>query len=150
MATFPALHRMTSSQDFSVWQAAQNEIKTSAIKEIEWTDLVPLDHSRARWPGLHKRKTIYKSGDRAKPGALPFTCDVVMHESIKMALSDGVAMYSDIFLPGKFQDLEASYSSAERVPAIISWYVRAHTLSHYAATTLNSEYLGVHTLSRKA
>ncbi|KAF2649969.1 alpha/beta-hydrolase, partial [Lophiostoma macrostomum CBS 122681] len=58
-------------------------------------------------------------GHAVESGAKPLTEDLVLHESVPMQVRDGTTLYSDIFLPPRFQDLNSEAS--EPVPAIVAW-----------------------------
>jgi len=52
---------------------------------------------------------------------MPLPCDIVMHESVPMTVTDSTTLYSDVFLPASFEGLGEEYSSDQKVPAIIAW-----------------------------
>jgi predicted acyl esterase len=62
----------------------------------------------------------YREGQQVENGALPLPIDIVMHESVPMNLGDGTRLYADIFLPSRFQDLEAF--AEKPIPALVAWY----------------------------
>jgi len=86
-----------------------------------WRQPRSIHDPKARFPSFHQRRTHYKAGQSVKKGYMPLPCDMVMHESVPMTLSDGTTLYSDIFLPASFADLAEVCSAEQRVPAIVAW-----------------------------
>ncbi|RSL40880.1 hypothetical protein CEP54_015988 [Fusarium duplospermum] len=98
----------------------QLRIKDDAYKMTRWKQPGRLITDKsARFPGFRQGKTSFSAGTQAKPGHAPLQSSIVLHESVAMKLSDGTTLYTDIFLPDEFQDLETS--SAGRVPALVAW-----------------------------
>ncbi|KAI8293774.1 putative serine esterase [Colletotrichum sp. SAR11_240] len=99
--------------------ARQLEIKDQALRLTRYKNGIPIDSKKARFPGFRQQKRNFKARQQVEPGALPLSEDLVMHESVPMQLDDGTTLYSDIFLPASFQDLESRY--ADPVPALVAW-----------------------------
>ncbi|KAJ0290624.1 hypothetical protein CBS470a_003799 [Colletotrichum nupharicola] len=88
--------------------ARQLEIKDQALRLTRYNNGISIDSKKARFPGFRQQKRTFKAGQQVEPGALPLSEDLVMHESVPMQLDDGTTLYSDIFLPASFQDLDTS------------------------------------------
>lgn len=112
----------STSQDFKSLLEQQRSISRDAEKHIQWTTPLPVGDPKARFPGFHQRIIQYHAGQQVDPGAMRLPSDLVMHESVTTILKDGTKLYSDIFLPPRFQSLSSNYTNP--VPAIIAWYVR--------------------------
>lgn len=106
---------------FQASMAHSEHLSSIAQKSTIWRQPKSLKDPKARFPGFHQRKVHYKAGQVVKKGYMPLPCDLVMHESVPMNLSDGTTLYSDIFLPAEFEDLKNDYSVQEKVPAIVAW-----------------------------
>lgn len=101
--------------------AHSQQISAVAQGSTTWRRPRSINDPKARFPGFHQRRTHYKAGQVVKKGYMPLPCDMVMHESVPMTLSDGTTLYSDIFLPAGFENLGEVYSAEQRVPAIVAW-----------------------------
>ncbi|KAI8186560.1 hypothetical protein KHU50_001310 [Colletotrichum sp. SAR 10_65] len=99
--------------------ARQLEIKDQALRLTRYKNGISIDSKKARFPGFRQQKRNFKAGQQVESGALPLSEDLVMHESVHMQLDEGTTLYSDIFLPASFQDLESKY--ADPVPALVAW-----------------------------
>ncbi|EQB48933.1 hypothetical protein CGLO_11775 [Colletotrichum gloeosporioides Cg-14] len=99
--------------------ARQLEIKDQALRLTRYKNGLSIDSKKARFPGFRQQKRNFKAGQQVEPGALPLSEDLVMHESVPTQLDDGTTLYSDIFLPASFQDLQSRY--ANPVPALVAW-----------------------------
>ena len=110
-----------NDNDFQASIRHSETISTIAQESITWMNPLPITHRKARFPGFHQRKVNYKAGQVVKAGYMPLPTDLVMHESVPMELSDGVTLYSDIFLPARFEDLTEMRNTEQKVPAIIAW-----------------------------
>ena len=107
----------------SYQEASQDitDLKKKASKYVKYRQPLPLTAPKARFPGFHQRVTKYKAGQIIVSGALALPADLILHESVQMTLQDGVNLYSDIFLPSGFDNIESYFEEADRIPAIIAW-----------------------------
>ncbi|KAJ3954374.1 hypothetical protein N0V92_009122 [Colletotrichum tropicale] len=108
-----------NQEQFEKELARQLEIKDQALRLTRYKNGISIDSKKARFPGFRQQKRNFKAGQQVEPGALPLSEDLVMHESVPMQLDDGTTLYSDIFLPASFQDLDSRY--ADPVPALVAW-----------------------------
>ncbi|KAF5507921.1 putative serine esterase [Colletotrichum aenigma] len=99
--------------------AHQLEIKDQALRLTRCKNGISIDSEKASFPGFRQQKRDFKAGQQVEPGALLLSSDLVMHESVPMQVDDGTTLYSDIFLPASFQDLDSRY--ADPVPARVAW-----------------------------
>ncbi|RYC79713.1 hypothetical protein BFJ63_vAg17400 [Fusarium oxysporum f. sp. narcissi] len=106
-------------EDFQASLQWQRRIRENASQLIRWRDPLRLDNPKARFPGFRQRIVHYRKGQCVSHGTLPLPEDLVLHESSPMTLRDGTKLYSDIFLPPRFESLSATQD--EPVPAIIAW-----------------------------
>lgn len=111
---------------FEAFRRRQRNITENALRVTQFREALSIDAKKSRFPEFHQRKVNYKAGHQVESGALPLPTDIVMHESEAMSLSDGTVLYSDIFLPARFQDLSAYVEEKERVPAIVAWFVHTN------------------------
>lgn len=109
---------MDTSQ-FEAEKAHQLEIKEQALKATQYTNGLSIHDKKARFPGFRQHRCRYKAGQQLKPGARPFSEDLVMHESVPMQLPDGPTLHSDIFLPARFETLDSKCT--DPVPALVAW-----------------------------
>ncbi|KAI8227498.1 hypothetical protein K4K57_008418 [Colletotrichum sp. SAR 10_99] len=107
-----------NQEQFEKELARQLEIEDQALRLARYKNGISIDSKKARFPGFRQQKRTFKAGQQVEPGALPLSEDLVMHESVPMQLDDGTTLYSDIFLPASFQDLESKY--ADPVPALVA------------------------------
>ena len=96
-------------------------LSSQAQESVQWRQPRSIKDPKARFPGFHQRTIHYKAGQVVKKGYMPLPCDLIMHESVLMTLSDGTKLYSDIFLPTSFEDLSREYSDEEKVPSLVAW-----------------------------
>ncbi|KAJ0362276.1 hypothetical protein COL154_006378 [Colletotrichum chrysophilum] len=108
-----------NQEQFEKELARQLEIKDQALRLTRYKNGISIDSKKARFPGFRQQKRNFKAGQQVEPGALHLSEDLVMHESVPMQLDDGTTLYSDIFLPASFQDLDSRY--ADPVPALVAW-----------------------------
>lgn len=109
--------------DFQVSIAGQRLVKEKALAQTSYRKALCLTDKKARFPGFNQHTVNYHAGQQVHPGALTLPTDIVLHKSVPMTLTDGVTLYSDIFLPGTYQDISERVEHAERVPALIAWSV---------------------------
>jgi predicted acyl esterase len=72
---------------------------------------LPLQESRARYPGFHPSQTLLKAGSIRRIGARALPCDIVFERDVALKMRDGTTIYTDIFRPAK----------AGRYPALVAW-----------------------------
>lgn len=106
-------------QEYRVLSETQKQIKSEAFKRSLFRPLISPSSKAARFPGFHQGVRTYKAGQQVEKGALPLPIDIVLHESVSMVLDDGTKLYTDIFLPSRFQSLDAV--AERRVPALVVW-----------------------------
>ena len=97
------------------------KVLESATDKIQWKKPLPLDDPKAKFGNFRQRVVHYKAGVVAKPGYMPLSVALVMHESVSMTLPDGTKLYTDVFLPEGFNNLDDDYKKEERVPALVVW-----------------------------
>ncbi|KAI0127396.1 Alpha/Beta hydrolase protein [Xylariales sp. AK1849] len=109
----------SEQQNFQAVLDHQRDIRIKAERHLQWRSPLRLEDPKARFPGFHQRIVQYREGQQVKPGAMKLPASLVMHESTMTALEDGTKLYSDIFLPPRFQSLSENHK--DPVPAIIAW-----------------------------
>lgn len=107
-------------EEFSTSLEVQRKVKVEALGKTLYRPVRLISDKSARFSGFRQRLYNYEAGERLSSGALPLSIDIAIHESVPMVLDNGTTMYSDIFLPSRFQDL--SSVGKPRVPALVAWY----------------------------
>lgn len=104
--------------------AIRNErraVTNAAAQLTRFRKPLPLDHKKVRYPGFHQKVDVFRAGTTAAKGGRLLTRSIIRHESVPTKLRDGTTIYSDILLPASYDDLNHSWPTNLKVPALLAW-----------------------------
>ncbi|KAF4311435.1 hypothetical protein GTA08_BOTSDO12937 [Botryosphaeria dothidea] len=78
---------------------------------VVFRQAMPLNASRARYPGFKPSNTTLKAGTLRREGAKPLPVDIVFERDVAVTLRDGTVIYTDVFRP----------ATNEKAPVLVAW-----------------------------
>ncbi len=66
---------------------------------VYYTEALPLDAVRGRYPGYRPEKSLLRAGTVRGARTMPLICDILLERDVPIRLRDGVIIYADVFRP---------------------------------------------------